>query len=114
MTMPRVCRVAIAAFNANLSLSDIDRLNTSNSYTQNLTPGNLFNRTSNSRSVTRNQQQNYGRTLDQTVSETFSYKFTPSICRHNGSSESYDTTETFLPDAFKTKIAAKKTKAKIN
>ena len=93
-------------FNANFSLNDVERNNNSNSFTQNLTPGNLFNRTSNSRSVTRNQQQNYGSTLDQTVSETFSYKFTPSIGRQNGSSESYDTTETFLPDAFKTKTNA--------
>jgi hypothetical protein len=93
-------------FNANFSLNDVERNNNSNSFTQNLTPGNLFNRTSNSRSVTRNQQQNYGSTIDQTVSETFSYRFTPSIGRQNGSSESYDTTETFLPDAFKTKTNA--------
>jgi len=93
-------------FNANFSLNDIERNNNSNSYTQNLTPGNLFNRSSSSRSVTRNQQQSYGSTIDQTVSESFSYKFTPSIGKQHGTSESYDTTETFLPDAFKTKTNA--------
>jgi len=93
-------------FNANFSLNDVERNNISNSYTQNLTPGNLFNRSSSSRSVTRNQQQSYGSTIDQKVSESFSYKFTPSIGKQHGTSESYDTTETFLPDVFKTKTNA--------
>ena len=93
-------------FNANFSLNDVERNNNSNSFTQSLIPGNLFNRSSNARSVTRNQQQSYGSTIDKTVSETFSYRFTPTIGRQNGSTESYDTTETFLPDAFKTKTNA--------
>lgn len=93
-------------FNANFSLNDVERNNISNSYTQNLTPGNLFNRSSSSRSVTRNQQQSYGSTIDQKVSESFSYKFTPSIGKQHGTSESYDTTETFLPDVFNTKTNA--------
>ncbi len=93
-------------FNANFSVNDVERNNNSHSLTQNLTPGNIFNRSSSSRSVTRNQQQNYGSTIDQTVSESFSYKFTPSIGKQHGTSESYDTTETYLPDAFKTKTNA--------
>ena len=93
-------------FNANFSLNDVERNNNSNSFTQSLIPGNLFNRSSNARSVTRNQQQSYGSTIDKTVSETFSYRFTPTIGRQHGTSESYDTTETFLPDAFETKTNA--------
>ncbi len=93
-------------FNANFSLNDVERNNNSHSLTQNLTPGNLFNRTSSSRSVTRNQQQSFGSTIDQTVSETFSYKFTPSIGKQHSTSLSFDTTETYLPDAFKTKTNA--------
>jgi hypothetical protein len=93
-------------FNANFSLNDVERNNNSNSFTQSLIPGNLFNRSSNARSVTRNQQQSYGSTIDKTVSETFSYRFTPTIGKQHGTSESYDTTETFLPDAFKTKTNA--------
>lgn len=98
-------------FNANFSLNDVERHNNSNSLTQNLTPGNIFNRSSNSSSVTRNQQQSYGSTIDQTVSESFSFKFTPSIGKQHSTSESYDTTETFLPDAFKTKTNATRSAA---
>jgi uncharacterized membrane protein YgcG len=89
-------------FNANLSLSDIDRLNTSNSYTQNLTPGNLFNRYDTSSSRSKSKQQSIGTTLDHKVSESFSYKLTPSIGSSNNSSFNESSSETFLPDGTKT------------
>ena len=89
-------------FNANLSLSDIDRLNTSNSYTQNLTPGNLFNRYDTSSSRTKSKQQSIGTTLDHKVSESFSYKLTPSIGSSNNSSSNESSSETFLPNGTKT------------
>ena len=85
-------------FNANLSLSDIDRLNKSYSYTQNLTPGNLFNRYDTSESKSISKQQSIGSTIDHKVSESFSYKLTPSIGISNGTSESWSSSETLLPD----------------
>ena len=89
-------------FNANLSLSDIDRFNKSNSYTQNLTPGNLFNRYDSSSSNSKNKQQSIGTTIDHKVSESFSYKLTPSIGISNGTSESWSSSETLLPDGTRT------------
>lgn len=81
-------------FNANAAISDVERNNNSLSFTQNLTPGNQFNRSSNSNSINRNQQQNFGSTIDQKVSETFSYRFTPSLSWQQTSSSSEDTTLT--------------------
>lgn len=85
-------------FNANTAISDVERHNNSRSFTQNLIPGNLFNRESKSNSVTRNQQQNFGSTIDHKVSESFSYKFTPSLGWQQSSSTSEDSTMTYLPN----------------
>ncbi|MFZ9303489.1 MAG: outer membrane beta-barrel protein, partial [Sediminibacterium sp.] len=85
-------------FNANANGSDVSRFNTSNSFTQNLIPGNNFNRTSNSVSDSRNQQQRFNATIDNKVSETFSYKFTPSVSVQHNTSNSESSTSTFLPD----------------
>ena len=85
-------------FNANLSLSDIDRLNTSHSYTQNLTPGNLFNRYDSSSSTSKNKQQSIGSTIDHKVSESFSFKLTPSIGTSNGTSTNEAWSDTYLPN----------------
>jgi hypothetical protein len=85
-------------FNANANGSDVSRYNTSNSFTQNLIPGNNFNRTSNSVSDSRNQQQRFNATIDNKVSETFSYKFTPSVSVQHNTSNSESSTSTFLPD----------------
>ncbi len=89
-------------FNANLSLSDIDRLNISNSRTQNLTPGNLFNRDNYDTSTSKNKQQSIGTTIDHKVSESFSYKLTPSIGSSNNSSSNESSSETYLPNGIKT------------
>ena len=71
-------------FNANANSSDVERNNISNSLTQNLTPGNLFNRDNQSNNTNRNQQQKLGLTIDNKVSESFSYKYTPTITnQHN-------------------------------
>ena len=71
-------------FNANLAVSDVERNNNSKSFTQNLTPGNSFNRSSISNSISDNQQQKFGSVIDHKVSESFSFKFTPNITRqHN-------------------------------
>ncbi len=83
-------------FNANTAISDVERNNNSISFTQNLTPGNQFNRSSISNSVNRNQQQSFGSTIDHKVTETFSYKFTPSLSWQQTSSSSEDTTLTRL------------------
>ena len=83
-------------FNANTAISDIERNNSSNSFTQNLTPGSQFNRSSNSSSINRNQQQSFGSTIDQKVTETFSYKFTPNLSWQQTSSSSEDSTITRL------------------
>ena len=85
-------------FNANVNASDVERYNTSNSFTQNLTPGNLFNRSSNATSTNRNQQQRFNSTIDNKVSETFSYKYTPSISNQHSISNSESASKTFLPD----------------
>lgn len=85
-------------FNANANGSDVSRYNTSNSYTQNLIPGNNFNRTSNSVSDSRNQQQRFNATIDNKVSESFSFKYTPSVSVQHNTSNSESTTSTFLPD----------------
>jgi hypothetical protein len=81
-------------FNANTAISDVERNNNSLSFTQNLTPGNQFNRISTSNSINRNQQQSFGSTIDQKVTETFSYRFTPSLSWQQTSSASGDTTFT--------------------
>ena len=83
-------------FNANTAISDVERHNNSRSFTQNLTPGNLFNREAKSNAVSRNQQQSFGSTIDHKVSETFSYKFTPSLGWQQTSSTSVDSTLTRL------------------
>lgn len=85
-------------FNANANGSDVSRYNTSNSYTQNLIPGNNFNRTSNSVSDSRNQQQRFNATIDNKVSESFSFKYTPNVSVQHNTSNSESTTSTFLPD----------------
>jgi hypothetical protein len=85
-------------FNTNANASDVFRFNTSNSFTQNLIPGNNFNRTSNSLSKSQNQQQRLNATIDNKVSENFSYRFTPSFSKQRNSSYSESTTNTTLPD----------------
>jgi hypothetical protein len=85
-------------FNTNANASDIERNNISNSYTQNLTPGNLFNRSSYSNNTTRNQQLRIGMTIDNKVSESFSYKYTPSITSQHNTSGGISNSLTMLPD----------------
>ena len=85
-------------FNTNANASDVYRFNTSNSFTQNLIPGNNFNRSSNSVSKNQNQQQRLNVTIDNKVSENFSYRFTPSFSKQRGSSFSESNTYTTLPD----------------
>jgi hypothetical protein len=85
-------------FNANLAVSDVERNNNSKSFTQNLTPGNSFNRSSVSNSTTDNQQQKFGSVIDHKVSESFSFKFTPNITRQHNTSLRIDTTITSLTD----------------
>ena len=85
-------------FNTNANASDIERNNISNSYTQNLTPGNLFNRSSYSNSTSRNQQVRVGMTIDNKVSESFSYKYTPSITAQHNTSNGISNSTTLLPD----------------
>jgi len=81
-------------FNANTAINDVERNTNSLSFTQNLTPGNQFNRSSISNSNNRNKQQSFGATIDQKVSESFSYKYTPSLSWQQTSSASEDTTLT--------------------
>ncbi len=81
-------------FNANTSINDVERNNNSLSFTQNLTPGKEFTRSSKANSINRNQQQSFGSTVDHKVSETFSYKFTPSLSWQQTSNSSQDTTLT--------------------
>ncbi len=81
-------------FNSNVAISDVERNNNSISLTQNLTPGKEFTRSSISNSINRNQQQSFGSTIDHKVTETFSYKFTPSLSWQETSSSSQDTTLT--------------------
>jgi hypothetical protein len=83
-------------FNANAAINDVERNNNSVSFTQNLTPNKQFNRKSNSNSINRNQQQSFGSTIDHKVTETFSYRFTPSLSWQQTSSSSEDTTITRL------------------
>ena len=85
-------------FNVNANASDIERNNISNSYTQNLTPGNLFNRSSTSNSISRSQQVRLGMTIDNKVSESFSYKYTPSISSQHNTSNGISSSTTMLPD----------------
>jgi hypothetical protein len=85
-------------FNTNANASDVKRYNESNSYTQNLTPGNLFNRSSSSKNTARNQQQRYNVTIDNKVSENFSYKYTPSISNQHNNSYGESESTTMLPD----------------
>ena len=85
-------------FNANTNISDVERNNISNSYTQNLTPGNLFNRNNRSNTINRNQQQKMGLTIDNKVSESFSYKYTPSITNQHNTSMGESSSSTLLPD----------------
>ena len=83
-------------FNANLSISDIERNNISSSFTQNLTPGNAFNRISNSNSIAGNKQQNFGSTIDHKVTDNFSFRFTPSLGLQQTTNYSEDSTQTYL------------------
>ena len=83
-------------FNANLSVSDVERNNNSSSFTQNLTPGNAFNRISNSNSIAGNKQQNFGSTIDHKVSDNFSFRFTPSLGLQQTTNYSEDSTQTYL------------------
>jgi hypothetical protein len=83
-------------FNANLSVSDVERNNISSSFTQNLTPGNAFNRISNSNSIAGNKQQNFASTIDHKVSDNFSFRFTPSLGLQQTTNYSEDSTQTFL------------------
>ena len=83
-------------FNANLSVSDVERNNNSSSFTQNLTPGNAFNRISNSNSIAGNRQQNFGSTIDHKVSDNFSFRFTPSLGLQQTTNYSEDSTQTYL------------------
>jgi hypothetical protein len=85
-------------FNVNSNASDVERNNISNSFTQNLTPGNLFNRSSYSNSTNRNQQVRLGMTIDNKISESFSYKYTPSISEQHNTSNGISNTSTLLPD----------------
>ena len=83
-------------FNANLSVSDVTRNNNSFSKTQNLTPGNAFNRISNSNSIAGNKQQNFGSTIDHKVNDNFSFRFTPSLGLQQTTNYSEDSTQTYL------------------
>ena len=83
-------------FNANLSVSDVNRNNNSSSFTQNLTPGNAFNRISNSNSIAGNKQQNFGSTIDHKVTDNFSFRFTPSLGLQQTTNYSEDSTQTYL------------------
>jgi hypothetical protein len=83
-------------FNANLSVSDVTRNNISSSFTQNLTPGNAFNRISNSNSIAGNKQQSFGSTIDHKVSDNFSFRFTPSLGLQQTTNYSEDSTQTYL------------------
>ena len=83
-------------FNANLSISDVTRNNNSFSKTQNLTPGNAFNRESESNSIAGNKQQNFGSTIDHKVNENFSFRFTPSLGLQQTTNYSEDSTQTYL------------------
>jgi hypothetical protein len=83
-------------FNANLSVSDVTRNNNSFSKTQNLTPGNAFNRISNSNSIAGNKQQNFGSTIDHKVTDNFSFRFTPSLGFQQTTNYSEDSTQTYL------------------
>ncbi len=83
-------------FNANLSVSDVTRNNNSFSKTQNLTPGNSFNRISNANSIAGNKQQNFGSTIDHKVTDNFSFRFTPSLGLQQTTNYSEDSTQTYL------------------
>lgn len=83
-------------FNANLSINDVERNNNSSSFTQNLTPGNEFNRISNANSIAKNKQQNFGSTIDHKVSDNFSFRFTPSLGWQQTDNYSEDSTQTYL------------------
>jgi len=85
-------------FNSNISASDIDRAMNSKSFIQNLTPGNVFTQSSNSSSQSRDRQGKFGSTLDQKVSDKFSFKFVPAITTQHGSSSGISSASTFLPD----------------
>jgi hypothetical protein len=85
-------------FNVNANASDVERNNISNSFTQNLTPGNLFNRINSSNTTTKNQQERLGMTIDNKVSESFSYKYTPNISNQHNTSFGETSSVTLLPD----------------
>jgi len=85
-------------FNSNISASDIDRAMNSKSFIQNLTPGNVFSQNSNTSSQSRDRQGKFGSTLDQKVSDKFSFKFVPAITTQHGSSSGFSSASTFLPD----------------
>jgi hypothetical protein len=83
-------------FNANTAISDLERNNNSFSKTQNLTPGNAFNRESKSNSIAGNKKQNFVSTIDYKVSDNFSFRFTPSLGLQQNTNYSEDSTKTFL------------------
>jgi hypothetical protein len=83
-------------FNANTAISDLERNNNSFSKTQNLTPGNAFNRESKSNSIAGNKQQNFVSTIDYKVSDNFSFRFTPSLGLQQTTNYSEDSTKTYL------------------
>ena len=85
-------------FNSNISGSDIDRNIISKSFIQNLVPGNFFNQNSNSYSQSKDQQGKFGSTLDQKVSDKFSFKFTPNITTQHSNSSGTANSTTELPD----------------
>jgi hypothetical protein len=85
-------------FNANVNGSDVERNTITNSFTQNLTAGNLFNRSSSSNNTSRNQQERAGLTIDNKVSESFSYKYTPSFSNQHNISSGFSESTTTLPD----------------
>jgi hypothetical protein len=85
-------------FNANITGSDIDRNIITNSYIQNLAPNNLFNQFTNTNSHTKDVQAKFGSTLDQKITDKFSFKFVPSITSQHSTSGSTSNIQTFLPD----------------
>lgn len=85
-------------FNSNISGTDIDRTITSKSFIQNLVPGNFFNQTSNSYSQSKDRQGKFGSTLDQKVTDKFSFKFTPNITTQHSNSSGISNSTSVLTD----------------
>ena len=85
-------------FNSNISASDIDRNMISKSFIQNLIPGNIFSQNSNASSRSKDRQAKFGSTLDQKVSDKFSFKFTPAITTQHSSALGISSAKTIFPD----------------